>query len=242
MRPELAWQASLFDDGPAAVDTSFAQLRRIDLDDRSWVDYCPGWLAGSDEVFALLLRSARWQQREVWMYERKLPEPRLTAGWQVGDEPHADAYTAAAGRVDDDEDAVGRTGVDDAATPPVLREIAKRLSERYRVGFDSIWVNLYRDGRDSVAWHGDRNARTQVNPLVATVSLGGRRAFLLRPRAGTQQAGRSDGPGRRVRLDPGHGDLVVMGGACQHDWLHTVPKTSKPVAPRMSVTIRHSAP
>ena len=57
MRPELAWQASLFDDGPAAVDTSFAQLRRIDLDDRSWVDYCPGWLAGSDEVFALLLRS-----------------------------------------------------------------------------------------------------------------------------------------------------------------------------------------
>jgi alkylated DNA repair dioxygenase AlkB len=242
VRPELAWQASLFDDGPVAVDTSFAQLRRINLDDRSWVDYCPGWLAGSDEVFALLLRSARWQQREVWMYERKLPEPRLTAGWQVGDEPHSDAYAGTAGRVDDDEEAPGRTGVEDAATPAVLREIAKRLSERYRVGFDSIWVNLYRDGRDSVAWHGDRNARTQVNPLVATVSLGGRRAFVLRPRAGTQPAAGLEGSGRRIRLEPGHGDLVVMGGACQHDWLHTVPKTTKPVAPRMSVTIRHSAP
>ena len=242
MRPDLAWQASLFDDGPVGVDTSFAHLRRIGLDDRSWVDYCPEWLAGSDEVFALLLQSARWQQREVWMYERRVPEPRLTAGWQVRAERSTDESE---GDTDDDTDdgALGRTGVDDFATPPVLREVANRLSERYRVGFDSIWVNLYRDGRDGVAWHGDRNARTQVNPLVATVSLGGRRAFLLRPRAGSQKSGDgTDASGRRVRLDPGHGDLVVMGGACQHDWLHTVPKTTKPVAPRMSVTIRHSVP
>ena len=205
MRPDLAWQASLFDDGPVGVDTSFAHLRRIGLDDRSWVDYCPEWLAGSDEVFALLLQSARWQQREVWMYERRVPEPRLTAGWQVRAERSTDESEG-----DTDDGALGRTGVDDFATPPVLREVANRLSERYRVGFDSIWVNLYRDGRDGVAWHGDRNARTQVNPLVATVSLGGRRAFLLRPRAGSQKSGGgTDASGRRVAFGTEQGAAGV---------------------------------
>jgi alkylated DNA repair dioxygenase AlkB len=95
-----------------------------------------------------------------------------------------------------------------------------------------VWVNLYRDGRQR-RLHGDRNAKVLTNPLVVTVSLGARRKFLLRARGTTRAT---------HRLDPGGGDLVVMGGACQHDWEHTVPKTTKAVGPRMSVTIRHSGP
>jgi alkylated DNA repair dioxygenase AlkB len=115
----------------------------------------------------------------------------------------------------------------------LLRQMCELLSARYDVGFDSVWVNLYRDGRDSVAWHGDRNRRVMARPMVATVSLGARRKFQLRPR-GTSTI--------RHTLMPGVGDLLVMGGECQAEWEHTVPKSARVVGPRMSVTIRHSRP
>jgi len=207
VRAEVAWQPSLFDGGPVAVDEDYWGLRRIVLDEQSWVDYCPNWLSGSDHVFAELAGDARWQQRTRHMYDRRVLEPRLTAGWS--------------------------TDAGDGGTPDVLRRMAKALSERYPVEFDRVWVNLYRDGADSVAWHGDRNRLVMTGPIVATVSLGARRRFLLRPR-GTSRAVH--------RLQPGHGDLVVMGGACQAEWEHTVPKTARPVGARMSVTIRHSQP
>ncbi len=207
MRAELDWQPSLLDGGAPAPDLSYAGLRRIVLDEHSWVDYCPGWLEGSDEVFEQLTAQARWQQRTVPMYDKHVLEPRLTAGWS--------------------------TDASDADTPPVLTDMAGALSRRYEVGFDRIWVNLYRGGADSVAWHGDRNRFVMTRPLVATVSLGSRRRFLLRRRGSTTAT---------HRLEPGHGDLVVMGGRCQSEWEHTVPKTTQPVGPRMSVTIRHSQP
>src|ERR1044072_5387178 len=115
----------------------------------------------------------------------------------------------------------------------MLREKADGLSARYPVRFDRIWVNLYRDGADSAAWHGAPNRPVMTKPLVATVSLGARRKFLLRQR-GTSRT--------LYRLEPGHGDHVVMGGECQAEWEHTVPKTKQPVGARMSVTIRHSQP
>jgi alkylated DNA repair dioxygenase AlkB len=184
---------------------SFAGLVRHALDATSWVDYCPGWLRGHDALFGTLLETGDWQQRTRRMYEGRVLEPRLTAGWS--------------------------TDASDPATPAVLPSMCSVLSARYGVAFDRVWVNLYRDGRDSVAWHPDRNGRVHRNPLVATVSLGARRRFQLRPRGG----------GRTVlTLEPGCGDLVVMGGACQHDWEHCVPKTARAVGPRMSVTIRHS--
>jgi alkylated DNA repair dioxygenase AlkB len=202
---KLAWQPSLLDDGPPSIDVSYEGLRRIQLDERSWVDYCPGWLAGSDAVFDLLASTARWQQRTVKMWDNILPEPRLTAGWST----------------------------DSTSAPPLLRRMCELLSARYQVGFDSVWVNLYRDGRDSVAWHGDRNRHVMERPRVATVSLGARRKFQLR-RRGTSTISHT--------LMPGVGDLVVMGGECQREWEHTVPKTAQQVGPRMSVTIRHSRP
>jgi alkylated DNA repair dioxygenase AlkB len=203
----VCWQPSLFDGGPVALDVDYTGMRRIVLDERSWVDYCPGWLSGSDVVFDELAGEARWQQRTVTVWDRTLPEPRLTAGWS--------------------------TDADSTDVPPALREMATMLSGRYAAGFDRIWVNLYRDGADSVAWHGDRNRLVMSRPLVATVSLGARRRFLLRPR-GTSRA--------LHKLEPGHGDLVVMGGECQAEWEHTVPKTAQRVGARMSVTIRHSRP
>jgi alkylated DNA repair dioxygenase AlkB len=203
----IVWQPSLLDDGPAEFDVSYDGLRRIALDAESWLDYCPGWLGGSDTMLGELLESADWSQRIVHMYERTLPEPRLTAGWSTD-------------------------SVDDAV-PSIVRDMAKDLSARYDVNFDAIWMNLYRDGADSVAWHGDRNRHTMDRPLVATVSLGARRRFLLR-RRGTSKIAHE--------LDPGGGDLIVMGGRCQHDWEHTVPKTTKAVGARISVTIRHNEP
>jgi alkylated DNA repair dioxygenase AlkB len=201
----LSWQPSLLDGGTPALDVTYAALRRIELDDRSWVDYCPGWLAGSDAVFDLLASTADWEQRTVTMWDHVLPEPRLTAGWSS----------------------------DGEQAPPVLLTMCALLSARYSIGFDRIWVNLYRDGRDSVAWHGDRHRLTMTRPMVATVSLGARRKFQLRRRGTTSVA---------HTLTPGVGDLVVMGGECQNDWEHTVPKTARTVGPRMSVTIRHSTP
>src|SRR3954453_9899051 len=113
-------------------------MRRIVLDERCWVDYCPVCLTGSDVVFDDLAGEARWQQRSRWMYDKRVLDPRLTAGWS----PDA-------------------TDVD---APPVLRQMAETLSTRYAVGFDRIWVNLYRDGQDSVAWHGDRNRLVMTRP------------------------------------------------------------------------------
>jgi alkylated DNA repair dioxygenase AlkB len=138
------------------------------------------------------------------MYERKVLEPRMVAGWSP----------AALGDL-----------------PDSLAEMRQAVSEHYRVEFDSVHVNLYRDGRDGVAWHGDNNRKTLTNPLVVTVSLGERRRFLLRP-------GTSGSPARSFR--PGGGDLLVMGGACQHEWQHTVPKEPRGAGARMSVTMRHS--
>jgi alkylated DNA repair dioxygenase AlkB len=239
VQPRLAWQPSLLGSGPAEPDRAFRTLRRIELDDRSWVDYAPGWLSGADELFEELLRIGAWQQREVWMYERKVREPRLTAGWRssipgtrtFSREDVASALREVDAEPTDDLVPGGDSGTGLDALPPALQTIAEVLSERYGVGFDSVWVNLYRDGEDSVAWHGDRNAKVLTNPMVVTVSLGARRRFLLRAR-GTTRATHV--------LEPGGGDLVVMGGACQHEWEHTVPKTRRPVGPRMSVTIRHS--
>lgn len=237
---DVAWQPSLFGDGPVAPDHSFATLRRIELDDTSWVDHAPGWLAGSDRLFELLLERGAWRQRERWMYERRVAEPRLTAGFGAGMPTRAvtPATAARALRDVEPEQVDDLTPGGDAGTPqghealpPSLGELCGVLSDRYGVTFDSVWVNLYRDGADSVAWHGDRNGRVQTNPLVVTVSLGARRAFLLRRKGTTRTT---------HRILPGPGDLLVMGGACQHEWEHCVPKTARPVMPRMSVTIRHS--
>jgi alkylated DNA repair dioxygenase AlkB len=198
----LAVQPSMFGGAPEP-DASFGGLVRLELDRGAWVDHAPAWLAGSDALFTELVDTAPWQQRTRVMWEQEVDEPRLTAWW----------------------------GDDTTGLPPVVPEIRALLTERYDVPFDSVGCNLYRDGRDSVAWHGDTVRKKQAQPVVAIVSLGQPRRFLLRPRGG----------GRSRRFDLGGGDLLVMGGTCQHTWEHTVPKCAS-AGPRLSVTFRHSVP
>jgi alkylated DNA repair dioxygenase AlkB len=117
--------------------------------------------------------------------------------------------------------------------PDRIAELVAPLNARYGIEFDSCFVNLYRDGSDAVAWHADTVRKVMTNPMVVTVSLGARRSFLVRPAAGG---------GVVRRFNPGEGDLIVMGGAMQHDYHHTVPREKSASGARMSVTIRHSRP
>lgn len=200
--PHLAVQASLFGAGEPEVDHGLTGLVRHDLDERSWVDYVPGWLSGDDTLFAELERAAPWRQRQRQMWDTVVEEPRLVAVYD-----------------------------DLRALPPVLDEARRLLSARYEVGLDSCLVNLYRDGRDSVAWHGDRIGRSRrEDTMVAILSLGETRKLMLRPASG------ASGQTRTVLL--GHGDLVVMGGSCQRTWEHCIPKTERPCGPRISVQYR----
>lgn len=111
--------------------------------------------------------------------------------------------------------------------PPPLPAMAAALSERFDADLSVVSANLYRDGNDSVAWHGDRVARTRAETVVAILSLGSPRRFLLRPKGG----------GRSLQLDPAPGDLLVLGGTCQRTWEHSVPKRAK-AGPRISVMFR----
>lgn len=196
------YQPSLGGVGDPAIDGDTPIVRHW-LDETSWVDVASGWLLGADTLLMDLAGSLPWTRGRRRMYDRMVDDPRLSATCEVGT----------------------------AGAPPMFDTMAVALSAHYDERLDSIWVNYYRDGQDSVAWHSDRVERTQRQPLVAIVTLGGPRRFLLRPRGG--------GPSRS--FEPASGDLLVMGGDCQHDWEHSVPKAAA-APPRMSVTFRHRQP
>ncbi|HKC50932.1 MAG TPA: alpha-ketoglutarate-dependent dioxygenase AlkB [Myxococcota bacterium] len=187
---------------PALFGATESASRRRALDPTSWVEVVPGWLPDADALFAHLLESVAWQQRERRMYEKLLPEPRLTA--EIGDlarAPH-----------------------------PSLRDAAEALSTQYGVRYDHLWLNLYRDGRDSTAWHGDRISCRREECVVPVLTLGATRRFLLKPRRG----------GTSLVFKPAAGDLVVMGGRCQRDWVHSVPKAADVVGARISINFQSS--
>ena len=198
------YQASLLDAGEA---TGFGGLapRRTVLGDGAWVDVLPGWVAGSDDLFLRLQERVAWRAERREMYDRVVDVPRLLCHFGVGD------------RLPD----------------PLLVEARERLSDHYEpeLGerFATAGLCLYRDGRDSVAWHGDRIGRGRLDDtMVAIVSLGAARRLSLRPRGG----------GRQIGLSLGHGDLVVMGASCQRTWDHAILKTARPVGPRISIQFR----
>jgi alkylated DNA repair dioxygenase AlkB len=191
-----------FDAESPSFDAGFSDLSRTWLDPLSWIDLAPGWARGSDALFARVLESRHWGQRTRRMFDQRVREPRLTAAWSE------------------------RKG--EPLDPPILDEIRLALRARYGVPFDSAGFNLYRDGRDSVAWHGDRIRKEIEEPVVALLSLGEPRTFLLRPKEG----GRS----RALRL--GRGDLLVTGGRTQRTWEHSVPKVAQ-AGPRISIAWRY---
>jgi alkylated DNA repair dioxygenase AlkB len=201
--PDFNWQPSLLDAATEiSLDESFSKIERVQLDDESWLDIARAWVTGSDRLFNEIAENATWDQRDRRMYDQIVKEPRLTSGWR-----------ASSGR---------------PLEPPILEQMRSLLSRRYGIEFDSVGLNLYRDGKDSVAWHRDKIPKTVVDPLVALVSVGEPRKFLVRRYGG--------GPSQSFMF--GNGDLVVTGGKFQREWEHTVPKV-KSAGPRISIAFRH---
>ncbi|MGI8754026.1 MAG: alpha-ketoglutarate-dependent dioxygenase AlkB [Acidimicrobiales bacterium] len=192
-------QTSLFAAGPTQVRPE-STFERTDLGGGAWVEVARDWLRGSDDLLERLAGQVAWHQRRRRMYDRMVDEPRLTRWYQAGAE------------------------LPDAA----LVAFRAGMARRYRVRFASMGLNYYRDGRDSVAFHADRELRHLDDTLVAILTVGAPRPFLLRPYGG----------GRSIDLRPGPGDLLVMGGACQARWEHAVPKVASGVGPRISASIR----
>jgi alkylated DNA repair dioxygenase AlkB len=200
----VAFQPSIFD-VPEVAPGPLTGLRRTQLSRGAWVDVSPGWMTGADELFAALVHEVPWRAECREMYDRVVDVPRLVHTYGVGEQlPH-----------------------------PALGQARDLLSRHYLPELGEPFVTAgccyYRDGRDSVAWHGDRIGRARSHDtMVAIVSLGSPRKLLLRPNGGSVE---------HTHL-LGHGDLLVMGGSCQRTWQHAVPKTSKPVGPRISVQFR----
>ncbi|MGH3878251.1 MAG: alpha-ketoglutarate-dependent dioxygenase AlkB [Actinophytocola sp.] len=185
--------------------SSLASTRRTELGQGAWVDVRPGWLTGAGTLFERLAREIPWRGERRQMYDRVVDVPRLLCFYDEAD----------------------------LLPDPVLEEARTALSSYYAEDlgepFRTAGLCYYRDGRDSVAWHGDRIGRGNTeDTMVAIVSIGAPRPLLLRPRGG----------GEALRFSVGLGDLLVMGGSCQRTWEHAVPKTRKTVGPRISVQFR----
>jgi alkylated DNA repair dioxygenase AlkB len=208
-QPVVVGQGSLFDSAEpvcpgAGVRRPESPPPREWLDRDAWVEFEGNWLAGSHSLFEHLVDTVQWRAERRRMYDRVVEVPRLVAFYDEGEE-----------------------------LPDPVAEVMAALCESYRnerAGpFRTVGACLYRTGQDSVAWHGDTiGSRSGDDTLVAIVSLGEPRRFLLRPKGG----------GRVRRFSLGHGDLLVMGGSCQHTWEHAVPKTARAVGPRISVQFR----
>lgn len=198
-------QGSLLDVDAAPGFSALAPTR-TPLAAGAWVDHQRRWLAGSDAVFDVLLGAVDWREDTRHLYDTVVAVPRLTRFYGEGEPlPHPDL---------------------DAARVLLSAHYARELGE----SFATAGLCLYRDGRDSVAWHGDRDGRSsRDDTMVAILSLGQARTLALRRRGG--------GPTVH-RLALGHGDLVVMGGSCQRTWDHAIPKTGDAVGPRISVQFR----
>jgi alkylated DNA repair dioxygenase AlkB len=195
-------QRTLLGGGEPEVDAG-ATFERVHLDrdswPKSWVDVAREWLHGADTLLDHLVAGVEWSQGRRWMYERLLDDPRLSCRVPPAHtQPHA-----------------------------ALPAVRDALEQHYGVQFGTVGLNYYRDGEDSVAWHADRELRELDDTLVAILTLGARRPFLLRPRGG----------GRSYNFRPGSGDLLVMGGRCQMDWEHHVPKV-RHAGPRVSCSWR----
>ncbi|CAL9653119.1 hypothetical protein SUDANB145_06675 [Streptomyces sp. enrichment culture] len=198
-------QGSLFDQTDRPRLGPLDGIRRTRLGSGAWIDVLPGWLSGADALFERLAAEVPWRAERREMYDRVVDVPRLLAFY----------------------------GARDPLPDPVLDEARDTLTAHYgeELGepFTTAGLCYYRDGRDSVAWHGDRIGRgAREDTMVAILSVGTPRDLLLRPAGG----------GGTVRRPLGHGDLIVMGGSCQRTWEHCVPKSARVAGGRISVQFR----
>ena len=199
-------EPTLFDDGDAAEPTAirteaFTTATEHVLDEESSITHVHGFLSGHEDLMRQLSELDGWEQRRRWMYDREVDEPRLTCEYR-----------------------------DLTMAPPLLVEIAAALSDYCGVQYDGLWMNWYRDHRDSTSWHADRPANEPATAIVPVLSLGAPRRFLIRP---------ADG-GRSTAFTPMSGDVLIMRGRCQRDWRHAVPKQTRPAGARISLNFSSS--
>jgi alkylated DNA repair dioxygenase AlkB len=168
----------------------------------------------ADRLLGALMAQIAWRQEVARIMGRQVPIPRLTA-W------HGEAGYVYSG-----------IAMQPAAWTPALLQIKRCAELHARQAFNSVLLNLYRDGRDSVSWHADNEPGLGKNPVIASLSLGATRRFQLKHRR----------DGLRVAIDLEHGSCLVMAGATQHHWLHQLPKTARPVGPRVNLTFRRMMP
>jgi alkylated DNA repair dioxygenase AlkB len=202
---DLSTQNDLFSSATStlALDRSFTTAKRIAIDSTSWVEIVPGWLSGAQLLLEALRSTVPWQQRDRRLFDQTFREPRMTAEYR----------TLAAVR------------------NRILLDCVQALSGHYDVAYDSLWLNLYRDGQDSTGWHRDRFSCRQPECIVPVLTLGATRRFLIKPRNG----------GPSMVFKPNSGDLLVMGGRSQEDWVHSVPKDRVVTGQRMSINFQSSA-
>ena len=187
-----------------------APVDRLELGSGAWVDVARGWLTGPGELGDHLLAEVAWQSSRLFRYDHVVEERRLGSWWRPGTAlPH-----------------------------PVLADATRVLQHRYRVQFDGFGMLHYRDGTDGQAFHRDTDMRWLDDTIVAVLTLGSQRPWLLRPRSARH--GELPGKGATHDLAPASGDLIVMGGRCQAEWEHSVPYlgAASPVGPRISVQWR----
>ncbi|CAA9396267.1 MAG: Alkylated DNA repair protein AlkB [uncultured Nocardioides sp.] len=202
----MDFQSTLFaaETPPTSGDRPPLAPARTQLSHGAWIDVQRNWLAGADEVFSTMVAQVPWRAERRQMYDRLVDVPRLLHTYVLGEALPHQALEAAR----------------DALSAHYLPELGEP--------FVSAGCCYYRDGKDSVAWHGDTIGRGRTrDTMVAIVSLGDPRKLALRPR----------GEGEAMSLTLGHGDLFVMGGSCQRTWEHAVPKVAS-AGPRISVQFR----
>ena len=199
----VVFQPSLF----GTEQTGCGPLRptRTMLSHGAWVDHQPNWYAAADELFETLVDEIPWRAEAREMYDRVVDVPRLLYTYGIGEQ----------------------------LPDPGLGQARDELNRFYAPELGEPFVTAgccyYRNGRDSVAWHGDNIGRGRSHDtMVAIVSFGSPRKLQLRPRGGRLEH----------TFELGQGDLVVMGGSCQRTWEHAVPKSTRPVGPRISVQFR----
>jgi alkylated DNA repair dioxygenase AlkB len=204
-------QASLLDAFEDPALGSLDRIQRTELSQGAWIDVLPRWLTGADQLYERLAADVPWHEERRQMYDRVVDVPRLLCFYGEGDD----------------------------LPVPILDEARDMLTEHYaeELGepFRTAGLCFYRDGRDSVAWHGDRIGRgNREDTMVAILSVGEPRVLALRPRPGS-----ASGPvSSTIRYPLGHGDLIVMGGSCQRTWEHAIPKASGRIGPRISIQFR----
>jgi alkylated DNA repair dioxygenase AlkB len=201
-----AFQASLFDVGQEFGLRDLAEIKRTTLTYGAWVEVLPGWVTGADELFERLVGVVPWRAERRPMYDQVVDVPRLLS-WYGKGEP-----------------------LPDPALADAMAAVARHYRDELADELCTAGLCLYRDGRDSVAWHGDTSGRRVKETIVAILSLGNPRALMLRPKGG--------GGAGTLRFRVGHGDLLVMGGTCQRTWEHAVPKSARAAGPRISVQFR----